>query len=180
MERVWIEKADWRRSEARQILLNAHKPGGDLVDNHDAPEVVWERYRDKDHFNTMLFHQFQAKLKYYRRASAKKKGWIKWYPSAPREVLLQDLENGGYLHCNNEEAEELWEKHYKQLPQFQEVPFAQFKENLKSHRKASMKEKMRSKLELEALHHDRNKGESIVLDELSYTKKNLARTGSLL
>jgi hypothetical protein len=59
---------------------------------------------------------------------------IDWTQSLARKILLEDLEEG---YCPLSEAqfstENAW-LHYQQLPEFNEVPFSQFKRQLKAHR----------------------------------------------
>eukprot|EP00957_Ditylum_brightwellii_P172210 13109602-Ditylum_brightwellii.AAC.1 len=53
-----------------------------------------------------------------------KPGWIDWVNSAAREILLEDLEPGGFLRDKNHmPASEIWE-FYRKNPEFKEPPVA--------------------------------------------------------
>eukprot|EP00957_Ditylum_brightwellii_P084813 6449065-Ditylum_brightwellii.AAC.1 len=51
-----------------------------------------------------------------------KPGWIDWVNSPAREIILEDLYPGGFLHNRSHlSASELW-KFYRKLPEFKEPP----------------------------------------------------------
>jgi hypothetical protein len=66
----------------------------------------------------------------------RRKEWIAWRSSAPRRILLDDLESG-MLSLDSEEmsADDAWNSYYSHLQEFSNVPFAQFRERLRDHRK---------------------------------------------
>ena len=57
---------------------------------------------------------------------ARRKGWIAWRASAPRRILLDDLESG-MLSLDSEEmsAKEARNTYYSHLEEFSHVPFSQ-------------------------------------------------------
>ena len=63
--------------------------------------------------------------------------WIDWRCSAARAILIRDLEPGGLLHSMDAVPADHLFVFYKKLPEFANVPFDQFKERLKDHRKQS-------------------------------------------
>ena len=58
----WI---DWRRSEAREIILADLKDGTLPVDGVSTQEA-WERYRTKPAFANVEYAQFSARLRDHR------------------------------------------------------------------------------------------------------------------
>jgi hypothetical protein len=88
---------------------------------------------------------------------SEKPGWIDWVNSAAREIILEDLEPGGFLHDKNDlEASKVWE-FYKKLPEFKGPPvvFSQFELRLKDHRKQATIRHMASKREEIMMQNDR-------------------------
>ena len=67
----------------------------------------------------------------------RRSGWVDWRVSAARAILVRDLEPGGLLHNMDVVPAAHLFKFYKNLPEFADVPFDQFKERLKDHRKQS-------------------------------------------
>lgn len=129
-------------------------PGGSHYENHKKPKLVWEDFKDRTEFKGVAYEQFRSSLWRYRKTVKEKAGWINWKSSAARQVLLQDLDWGGYLRDNDRTAEELWE-HYRLLRQFADVPFTQFEWYLAKYREKSKKDDGRIDKELQALQHDR-------------------------
>ena len=145
----WI---DWKDSVAKQILLNDLKLGVlSLDENVVSATQAWELYRDRPPFANVVFSQFKARLKDHRAQVVK----IAWKESAARQVLLDDLESGFLSLKENEvSATQAWE-HYRNLPEFSNVAFSQFKEQLKSHRDQVGKKRSLSVKQSMALDHDR-------------------------
>ena len=136
-------------------------PGGSHYENDKKPMLVWEDFKDQTEFKDVAYEQFRSSLRRYRNTIKEKAGWIAWKPSAARQVLLTDLDWGGYLRDNDRTAEDLWE-HYRVMRQFADVPFAQFEWFLAMYREKSKKDDGRIDKELQALQHDRQIGRAHV------------------
>jgi hypothetical protein len=91
-----------------------------------------------------------------QRAMPEPKDKIKWATSPAKYIILNDLESG-VLPVDEDEisAEHAWESLYKNLYEFEDVPFTQFKERLKDHRKKIQTLINRSFNDEQALAHDR-------------------------
>jgi hypothetical protein len=104
-------------------------------------------------FTTLLEETAQDLV---QRAMTEPKDKIKWATSTAKYIVWSDLENGVLPVDENEiSAEHAWESLYKNLYEFQDVPFTQFKERLKDHRKQIQILMNRSFNEEQALAHDR-------------------------
>ena len=78
---------------------------------------------------------------------AKDPTWIDWRSSAAREILLEDLELGGYLfEQDHVPVGELF-KFYKTFPEFELVVFSQFEVRIENHWKSATKRINQSRLE---------------------------------
>ena len=66
---------------------------------------------------------------------ARNEAYINWRKSPAREIILQDLLPGGRLHGrDNVRPNVIWDE-YKDRPEFDNVPYKQFRERLAGHRK---------------------------------------------
>ena len=60
---------------------------------------------------------------------------VPWKGSAAREVILRDLQPGGFLHGKDEmTAKDVW-PNYQERDEFKNVEFTQFRDRLRDHRK---------------------------------------------
>lgn len=81
-------------------------------------------------------------------------GFINWRSSKAREIIIEDLEPGGILWGRDSLQEvDCW-RFYRNLPEFENVLFEQFKDRLKEHRKQANKLKELSHRDLRAFLHD--------------------------
>jgi hypothetical protein len=88
---------------------------------------------------------------------SKKPGWINWRNSAPREIILEDLDPGGFLFGKDDmPATVAWE-HYKGLEELNNPPvaFDQFEVCLKDYRKKALRRAIVSTEEEKMFKHDR-------------------------
>lgn len=87
----------------------------------------------------------------------KTKGWIDWRNHAAREILIEDLEQGGWLHAEDDvdarDVFEVYQSWHEEI--FQEVPFSQFEVRYNEAIKKAEKRRARSAQELEWLKRDR-------------------------
>ena len=80
----------------------------------------------------------------------------KWRGSEAKNIVLDDLLKGVLpVDANILSAEDAWELTYKCMYEFKDVPFQQFKDRLRDHRKQMKSGLQRSNIEEEALQHDR-------------------------
>ena len=90
------------------------------------------------------------------KAKAKKKGWIDWRNSAAREILMEDLEQGGWLYGKDDmDAKEVFDIYQAKQEEFQEVPFSQFQYRYDAAIDKAKKRRERSAQEEEWMRHDR-------------------------
>ena len=81
---------------------------------------------------------------------------FKWRGSEAKNIVLDDLLKGVLpVDANILSAEDAWELTYKYMYEFKDVPFQQFKDRLRDHRKQMKSGLQRSNIEEEALQHDR-------------------------
>ena len=87
------------------------------------------------------------------------KGWIDWWNSKAKEMVLEDLIEG-IVPLTDEEcmAEEAWEVWYKNMAEFvrENVLFEQFKDRFKDHHKQISSKKIKSHKEMQAFLHHRS------------------------
>jgi hypothetical protein len=151
----WIK---WRTSEARDVLLRALQVDGYLFERDNiSAEDAWMHFSTRREFENVVFSQFKERLRCYRKTAAEKPGWIAdWRFSAPRRIIIEDLEPGGPLfgkeHISAEEAFSF----YSTLPEFRNVVFDQFKERLEAHRMQANDLSKEAQEDARALAHDRN------------------------
>lgn len=80
---------------------------------------------------------------------------IKWRNSNARGIILGDLEPGGDLfELDHLAAEEIWPL-YKERPEFSDVPFSQFKERIRDHRKQAARDSEMARRDAKATVQDR-------------------------
>ena len=85
-----------------------------------------------------------------------KPGTIKWPKSEARNKVLDDLLKGVLpVDAKELSAEDAWELSYKNMVEFKDVPFEQFKDRLRDHRRQMKNGLQRNNIEEEALQHDR-------------------------
>lgn len=83
-------------------------------------------------------------------------GWIDWFNSPAREIIMEDLQEGILsLDENVTSAEEAWDTCYRHIAEFSSVVFDQFKARLKDNRRQVQALLNRSEMEARALVHDR-------------------------
>jgi hypothetical protein len=85
---------------------------------------------------------------------SKNPDYIDWQKSQAKNVIISDLEDGVLSACETAvSSEQAWDV-YKNLPEFKDVCFKQFKECLKNHHKVHMKKLEESIQEEDAFQHD--------------------------
>ena len=83
-----------------------------------------------------------TKPKRKRKSKKPKVKGINWRWSMARTIILDDLEKGHLpLDSNALSAEDAWDKTYKHLHEFRDIPFGQFEKQLEDHRKQTCKKK---------------------------------------
>ncbi len=90
----------------------------------------------------------------------KNKNWVKWRKHAAREIILQDLNYGGWLYDEMKDGDlnlaavfALYNHKYPEI--FNEINFSQFKERMEDYIKMNNKRSDRSKREYAWMLHDR-------------------------
>jgi len=105
------------------------------------------------------FKDPHATLQKFAHKKTTKEGWVDWKNHAAREILLEDLEPGGWLHTlendDKDEAKDVYEIYKNRQEEFADVPFDQFKAAYKEATKRATKRRARSAQEAEWLEHDR-------------------------
>jgi hypothetical protein len=82
--------------------------------------------------------------------------YIDWRNSQAKSIIVDDLDEGLLpMDQNVMSAEEAWESCYRDMEEFAMVPFTQFKERLRDHRKQVKARYEQSEMEADALAHDR-------------------------
>jgi hypothetical protein len=81
--------------------------------------------------------------------------WVDWKNHAAREILMEDLEPGGWLYDLDEEARVVFDTYKAKLEGFQDVPFGQFEARYKEATKKADKRRARSAEEEAWLDRDR-------------------------
>ena len=92
------------------------------------------------------------------KAKKKKKtsDWIDWRNHAAREILMEDLEQNGWLCGKDEEARTVYDIYMERQEEFfKEVPFDQFELRYNEAIKKAVKRRARAAKEEEWLKHDR-------------------------
>lgn len=161
----WI---NWRSSEAQGILLEDLIQG--TLPEELSAEQAWDVYKDRLEFSGVVFQQFKERLRDHRKQVKNNPGpsgskqkrnevnpdFIKWEKSEPRAILIEDLVQG-VLPLDDKEMthETAWNILYKDMKEFSEVCFAQFKARLRDHRKQVKQGLLRSKHEEECMERDR-------------------------
>ncbi len=103
------------------------------------PEVVLERLR----------------LAKEEKKNRQKRAKDSWVDHAAREILMEDLEPGGWLYDLDEEARVVFDTYKARLEEFQDIPFGQFKVRYKEATKKAVKRQARSAEEEAWLDRDR-------------------------
>jgi hypothetical protein len=90
----------------------------------------------------------------------KNKDWVKWRSHPAREVILQDLNYGGWLYDELKEEDlnlaAIFALYNHKLPEiFNEIDFSQFKERMEDYAKKNKERSDRSKREYAWMLHDR-------------------------
>ena len=84
-----------------------------------------------------------------------KPGCIQWPKSEPRNIISDDLFKGVLpVDTNKMSAKDAWELSYKNMVELEDVPFQQFKDRLRDHRRQMKSGLQRSNIEEEALQHN--------------------------
>lgn len=95
-------------------------------------------------------------LRKFRRATKTKDGWVDWRNHAAREILLEDLEPGGWLHGQDDlDAKTVYDVYQNKQEEFRDIPFGQFEVRYIDSTKQAAKRRERSAQEEEFLKHDR-------------------------
>ena len=82
-------------------------------------------------------------------------GWIDWRNSAAREILIEDLQPGGWLYEEDLKVSVIYSIYFHNLEEFEDVPFDQFEVRYKEAKKNATKRYARSAEEARYLEHDR-------------------------
>lgn len=85
----------------------------------------------------------------------KRTGWIDWKNSAAREILMEDLEQGGWLYGKDEDARTVFDAYQHRQPEFADIPFSQFEVRYNDAIAKAAKRRARSAQEEEWMKHDR-------------------------
>jgi hypothetical protein len=95
----------------------------------------------------------EAKKKEERDAKAE---WVDWKNHVAREILMEDLESGGWLYdLEEDDARVVFDIYQRRQEEFNDVPFNQFALRYKDATKQAAKRRARSAQELEWLERDR-------------------------
>lgn len=97
----------------------------------EDPERVLERLR-------------LAKEEKKNRQRQAKALWVDWINHAAREILMEDLEPGGWLYDLDEEARVVFDTYKARAEEFQDVPFDQFEVRYKEATKKAATRRARS------------------------------------
>ncbi len=99
----------------------------------------------------------EGTLKQMAKEKQKKdRGWIDWRNSAAREIMMEDLEPGGWLYGEDDlDAKLVYDVYKSRQEEFSDVPFDQFEVRYNDATKKAAKRRARSALEEEYLRHDR-------------------------
>jgi hypothetical protein len=89
------------------------------------------------------------------RARHAKAQWVDWKNHAAREILMEDLERGGWLYGLDQEARAVFDIYKTNQEEFKNVPFDQFEVRYKEATKKAVKRRARSAVEEEWLQRDR-------------------------
>lgn len=175
---------DWKKSRARERILQDLQPGGFLHGNNIDARAAFEHYRVLEDFRGVCLEQFKARLRDHRKqqlVKPKKKKYIGWRKSAAKEIVLQDLTppHGILVGLDETSAEDLWD-FYKHEEGFAKVPFEQFKLRLKDHRKQTNENFILSAREYGFLQHDRAITPRAELDEDGEPIWHMHRAAKLL
>ena len=91
-----------------------------------------------------------------KKVKKKKEGWVNWKKHAAKEIMMEDLEPGGWLYeQENENVRTIFSIYQDKQEEFRDVPFDQFEERYLAATKAAVKRRARSAKEEEFLKHDR-------------------------
>ena len=83
----------------------------------------------------------RQKITSNKRKEREEEPWVKWISCPGRDILLRDLEPGGFLvEMDHLSAEDLW-PFYKDHEEFKGVPFDQFRPRLNDHRMQSARDR---------------------------------------
>ena len=86
-----------------------------------------------------------------------KPGTIKWPKSEARNIVLNDLLKGVLpVDAKELSAEDAWELSHKNMVEFKDAPFEQFKDRHRDHRRQMKNGLQRDDIEKEASQHNRN------------------------
>ena len=99
----------------------------------------------------------EATLERLGKKVISKDNWVDWKNHAAREILLEDLERGGWLYelQDNEDPRAIFDIYQDRQEEFKDIPFDQFKERYLDSTKAAIKRRARSSKEEEFFRHDR-------------------------
>ena len=112
----------------------------------------------QDYVNDPQGHTERLRLskeeKQQRERQTKAK-WVDWKNHAAREILMEDLECGGWLYGLDESARVVFDIYQDRQEEFENVPFDQFEIRYKDATKKAAKRRARSAAEEEWLNRDR-------------------------
>jgi len=127
---------EWDFSDAKKMLEEDF--GTDKLPREEdemSAKDAWTYYENQEARKGANYGLFSSKLKALR-TKWQRRDAVDWRASSARLIILYDLERGTLSTDNDEEpAEELWEQVYSGLEEFEDVPFWQFEEKLKDHRR---------------------------------------------
>ena len=115
---------------------------------------------------TSRFHQLSLESRRHKRSTPftmttrkqeeRKSASINWRTSEAKCILIEDLVSGALpLDAKDCSPKLAWEM-YKDMPEFSDVPYTQFRDRLNGHRVQVRKNMSRSKHEEQCLLHDRS------------------------
>jgi hypothetical protein len=95
-----------------------------------------------------------AKEEKKNRENQAKALWVDWINHAAREILMEDLERGGWLYDLDEDARVVFDIYKTKQEEFKDIQFDQFEVRFKEATKKAAKRRARSAEEEEWLERD--------------------------
>jgi hypothetical protein len=115
-------------------------------------KAIQDYVNDAEGFAERLRLSKEEKKARERQAKAQ---WVDWKNHAAREILMEDLERGGWLYGLDEDARVVFDTYKTKQEEFKDIPFDQFEVRYKEATKKAAKRRARSAEEEEWLDRDR-------------------------